>query len=250
MFQNYINWRKEEGVDTILQTYDMTEYNAMREHYPHGYHGVDKQMRPVYIERIGIMDVPKTFELSTPERLVKHYIQSYEVHMKLRFPSCSAVAGRRIEQGLTILDMTGGGVTTANKQVYGLVKLAAKVGSDYYPEIMGNTYVINAPMMFTAVWAVVKGMIDEKTRKKIQIVGGSFKKTLLEHIDDENIPSFLGGKCECKEHGGCMVSNIGPWNDYEIVAPKGVKKREKFHPDVNGRPIFYGPDGEPMLAVT
>ena len=50
------------------------------------------------------------------------------------------VANQRIERGLTIMDMTGGGVGTANKQVYGLVKLAAKVGSDYYPEIMGNLF--------------------------------------------------------------------------------------------------------------
>ena len=46
-----------------------------------------------------------------------------------------------------------------------------------------------------------------------------------------------------------MLSNIGPWNEFEIVAPKGVKKREKFHPDVNGRPIYFGPDGLPRLAV-
>jgi len=46
-----------------------------------------------------------------------------------------------------------------------------------------------------------------------------------------------------------MRSNIGPWNDFEIVEPRGVKKRAKFHPDVNGRPIFFGPDGNPMLTV-
>lgn len=169
--------------------------------------------------------------------------------MKLRFEACSQVAGKRVEQGMNILDMTGGGVTTANKQVLGLVKLASKVGSDYYPEIMGNTFIVNAPIVFSGIWSLVKGFIDEKTRKKIKIIGGGFKKTLLEFIPEESLPSFLGGKCECKEHGGCMLSNIGPWNDYEIVAPKGVKKREKFHADVNGRPIFFGPDGNPMLAV-
>jgi hypothetical protein len=84
------------------------------------------------------------------------------------------VANQRIERGLTIMDMTGGGVGTANKQVYGLVKLAAKVGSDYYPEIMGNLYIVNAPFLFAGIWTVIKSFIDEKTRAKIKIIGGGF----------------------------------------------------------------------------
>ena len=185
MFTNYINWRKEQDVDEILDTFDFTEMDAVREVYPHGYHGVDKHGRPVYIERLGVLNVTRLFEISTPERMVRHYMQSYEVLMKLRFPACSAVAGKRIEQGLTILDMTGGGVSTVNKQDLVLVKLASKVGSDYYPEIMGNTFIVNAPMLFSGVWSVVKSFIDEKTRNKIKIIGGSFKTTLLEYMPDE-----------------------------------------------------------------
>jgi hypothetical protein len=114
---------------------------------------------------------------------------------------------------------------------------------------MGNLLIVNAPIVFSGVWSVCKGFLDEKTRKKVRIVGYGFKAVLLEYIDDQDIPSFLGGKCECKEYGGCMKSNLGPWNDYEIAGPKTVRKREKFHPDVNGRCIFYGPDGTPILKV-
>jgi hypothetical protein len=35
-------------------------------------------------------------------------------------------------------------------------------------------YVVNAPMLFTGVWAMVKGFIDENTRKKINILGGNY----------------------------------------------------------------------------
>jgi len=94
--------------------------------------------------------------------------------MKLRFPACSAVAGKRIEQGLTILDLNNGSMKVLSSKVYGLIQLASKVGSDYYPEIMGNMFIVNAPMLFTGVWAMVKGFIDEKTRKKIKICGGKY----------------------------------------------------------------------------
>lgn len=43
-------------------------------------------------------------------------------------------------------------------------------------------YIVNAPFIFSAIWAIVRGFIDEKTRKKINIMGGKFKKTLLEAI--------------------------------------------------------------------
>ena len=66
----------------------------------------------------------------------------------------------------------------ANSQTYGLCKLASQVGSDYYPEIMGNLFVTNAPMTVTAIWAVVKGFLDEKTRGKIKILGSNFLPTI------------------------------------------------------------------------
>jgi hypothetical protein len=42
--------------------------------YPHGYHKIDKLGRPIYIERAGMLKVDKVFEISTEERLVKHFI--------------------------------------------------------------------------------------------------------------------------------------------------------------------------------
>lgn len=74
MFQNFVNWRKAQGVDEILETYDFKEFNEIQEVYPHGYHKTDKQGRPIYIERLGLLNVPRTFEISSPERMVRHYI--------------------------------------------------------------------------------------------------------------------------------------------------------------------------------
>lgn len=124
------------------------------------------------------------------------------------------------------MDLTGGSMGTVNKQVYGLIKLAAKVGSDYYPEIMGNLFIVNAPFLFSGVWAVCKGWLDEKTRNKIKIIGGGFVPVLKEFVDDETLPDFLGGKCTCADRGGnCMLSNKGPWEDYELVKPIGIRPK-------------------------
>jgi len=61
MFTNFINWRQSEGIDDIIETYDYPERAAVQQVYPHGHHGVDKLGRPVYIERLGILDVTRLF---------------------------------------------------------------------------------------------------------------------------------------------------------------------------------------------
>jgi hypothetical protein len=73
MFTNYINWRKENNVDTVLDDFEFTEKAQLMEIYPMGYHGLDKQGRPIYIERFGTLDVPKIFTITTEERMLKFY---------------------------------------------------------------------------------------------------------------------------------------------------------------------------------
>ena len=114
MWTNFINWRRDQEVDTVIDTYKYDERSAVQDAYPHGYHGVDNQCRPVYIERIGQLNVPRLFQVTTEERIVRHYVQEYEIMMKLRFPACSIVKGEKVLQGLTIFDMTGGSISTAS----------------------------------------------------------------------------------------------------------------------------------------
>ena len=108
--------------------------------------------------------------------------------------------------------MTGGGISTANKGTYEFAQMAAQVGSDYYPETLGNMFIVNAPMLFSGIWAVVKGFLDEKTRNKIKILGGNFLPTLEEYWDINDIPTFMGGNCVVEN----LSASHGPWDDYEI----------------------------------
>ena len=96
---------------------------------------------------------------------------------------------------------------------------------------MGATFVINAPMIFSAVWAIIKGFLDEKTRSKIIIKGTDYLETILEHVDKENLPKFLGGTCECE--GGCLKRQPGPWDDYELVGREIRLKSEEVKVEDN-----------------
>ena len=99
------------------------------------------------------------------------------------------------------------------------VMQAAAIGQDRYPESMGKFYIINAPYLFSTVWAFIKPWLDEVTVSKIDILGKDYRGKLLEQIPAENLPKDLGGTCVCE--GGCSLSDAGPWNKHK---PSEMKK--------------------------
>ena len=82
-------------------------------------------------------------------------------------------------------------------------------------------------MVFSALYAIIKGFLDERTRSKVRIIGSNYQPVLLENISAENLPAFLGGTCTCSHvEGGCLESNAGPWNDYVLVNKRIKHKQE------------------------
>lgn len=69
--------------------------------------------------------------------------------------------------------------------LYDLIKKGTKIMQDNYPENLGKMMVCNAPWAFTAVWAICKNFVDERTREKINIIGGGYKEKLLELVDED-----------------------------------------------------------------
>ncbi|KAF8350977.1 CRAL-TRIO domain-containing protein [Amanita rubescens] len=215
MLLNCEQWRKDFGVDDIVENFDFEEKEQVDKYYPQYYHRMDKEGRPVYIERLGQLDIKNLYAVTTPERQIKRLVFEYEKFLAERLPACSAARGHPVETSCTILDL--GGVSITNfYRVSDYVSKAASIGQDRYPETMGKFYIINAPWSFTAVWAVVKPWLDEVTVSKIQILRSDYTAELLKQIPAENLPKEFGGACTCK--GGCSLSDAGPWNLQETGA--------------------------------
>ncbi|CAA7045869.1 unnamed protein product [Microthlaspi erraticum] len=77
-------------------------------------------------------------------------------------------------------------------------------------------FIINAGSGFRLLWSTVKSFLDPKTTAKIHVLGNKYQSKLLEIIDSNELPEFLGGNCTCADKGGCMRSDKGPWNDPDI----------------------------------
>ncbi|XP_009586813.1 phosphatidylinositol/phosphatidylcholine transfer protein SFH12-like isoform X2 [Nicotiana tomentosiformis] len=211
MWTDMLQWRRDFGTDSIIKDFDFHERDEVLQNYPQGYHGTDKEGRPVYIERLGLMNVEKLLEVTTLDRYVKYHVQEFEKSIACRFPACTVAAERHIDRSVTILDVEGVRLRNFSKPVREVIMQLQKIDNDFYPETLGEMFVINAGPGFRLIWNILKPFLDPETTSKIHVLGNNYKGKLLEIINECELPDFLGGSCTCENDGGCLRSDKGPW---------------------------------------
>ncbi|TKY49898.1 Phosphatidylinositol/phosphatidylcholine transfer protein SFH13 [Spatholobus suberectus] len=218
MWEEMLTWRKEYGTDTILEDFEFGELEEVLQYYPQGYHGIDKEGRPVYIERLGKAHPSRLMRITTIDRYLKYHVQEFERTLQEKFPACSIAAKRQISSTTTILDVQGLGMKNFTRTAANILSAMTKIDSSYYPETLHQMYVVNAGSGFkTMLWPAAQKFLDSKTIAKIQILEPKSLYKLLEVIESSQLPDFLGGSCTCAAEGGCLRSNKGPWNDPDIM---------------------------------
>uniref|UniRef100_A0A1J3IVA7 Random slug protein 5 n=1 Tax=Noccaea caerulescens TaxID=107243 RepID=A0A1J3IVA7_NOCCA len=96
------------------------------------------------------------------------------------------------EKFVTVGDLQGWGYS--NCDIRGYIA-ALSILQDCYPERLGKMYIVHAPYIFMTAWKVIYPFIDNNTKKKIVFVENKkLTPTLLQDIDETQLPDIYGGK--------------------------------------------------------
>uniref|UniRef100_A0A667XF01 SEC14 like lipid binding 1 n=1 Tax=Myripristis murdjan TaxID=586833 RepID=A0A667XF01_9TELE len=200
-----LTWRKQHQVDYLLETW--TSPQVLHDYYTGGWHHHDRDGRPLYILRLGQMDTKGLVRALGEESLLRHVLSINEEGLR-RCEENTKVFGRPISCWTCLVDLEGLNMRHLWRPgVKALLRIIEVVEANY-PETLGRLLILRAPRVFPVLWTLVSPFIDENTRKKFLIYAGNDYQGpggLVDYIDKEIIPDFLGGECMCEVPEGGLV---------------------------------------------
>lgn len=68
--------------------------------------------------------------------------------------------------------------------------------AEHYVELIHSFVLVNVPGFISAIWTLAKPLLPERTKNKVKILGGHWKKEVLELADPEALPAFWNSEGE------------------------------------------------------
>ncbi|XP_030029822.2 protein real-time isoform X1 [Manduca sexta] len=205
MLSQSLLWRKKHQVDRILSEYETPD--VVKQYFPGGWHHHDKDGRPLYILRLGQMDVKGLLKSIGEDGLLKLTLHVCEEGLKL-LEEATRSEERAVQAWSLLVDLDGLNMRHLWRPgVRALLRIIQIVEANY-PETMGRVLIVRAPRVFPILWTIVSTFIDENTRSKFLFYGGKDYLQpggLLDYIPKDLIPDFLGGPCKSFVHEGGLV---------------------------------------------
>ncbi|KAH1200567.1 Phosphatidylinositol/phosphatidylcholine transfer protein SFH9 [Glycine max] len=177
MLVDCLNWRVQNEIDNILSKPIVPAdlYRAVRDSQLIGLSGYSREGLPVFAIGVGL----STFDKASVHYYVQSHIQINEYRERIVLPSASEKQGRPITTCIKVLDMTGLKLSALNQ-----IK-------------------------------VVKPLLQERTRRKIQVLPGCGRDELLTIMDYSSLPHF----CRREGSGSSRHSESGSENCYSLDHP-------------------------------
>ncbi|XP_058762563.1 SEC14 cytosolic factor-like [Vicia villosa] len=185
MLIDCLHWRVENEIDKVLAKPIPTDlYRAVRDSQLIGMSGYTKEGLPVIAVGVGL----STYDKASDKYYIQSHIQVNEYRDRVILPTATKKYGRYSGTCVKVLDMTGLRFSALNQ--LRLLTAISTIDDLNYPEKTDTYYIVNAPYVFSACWKVVKPLLQERTRKKIQVLQGCGKDELLKVMDYGSLPHF------------------------------------------------------------
>lgn len=199
--QKVLEWRDHVGADEKLLCRRFPKHAAFHAAWPSLAGGEDVWGHPLWVEQIAALKlknlVEPHFSISELLMLRAQILETLQ-REKLRV---SEELGHRVYKHIYIMDLKNLEVGMfSDSQIRAILKGLISSSSEYYTETCWKMYLVNSPITFRAVWAVVKAWIDPDTVAKIAILGGP--KAYLPELQSAGVPLEAVPRCLGGRHPG------------------------------------------------
>ncbi|KAL0102728.1 hypothetical protein PUN28_018200 [Cardiocondyla obscurior] len=227
MLTQSLHWRKKHQIDKLLDEYEIPQ--VVKDYFPGGWHHFDKDGRPLYILRLGQMDVKGLLKSIGEDELLLLALHICEEGLHL-MEEATTVWDHPVSQWTLLIDLEGLNMRHLWRPgIKALLRIIEIVEANY-PETMGRVLIMRAPRCFPILWTLISTFINENTRKKfIFYCGTDYQEQggLSEYINQEFIPDFLGGSSETY----VMEGGVVPKNLYrmDLEGTSGEHEHSLYH---------------------
>ncbi|GIY89633.1 SEC14-like protein 2 [Caerostris darwini] len=192
MLRGHIAFRKSLDMDNIFTNYTPPE--VIVKHIPTSVLGFDKEGCIVRYTDCGQTDLLGLWKCVTKKDLLKYFCLIVERIIQTMREQ-SKKHGKMLTKSVEIFDFQKFKLSTAThyKTILYFTHYL-KIYTDNYPELLKYALVINTPLYFGHCWSMFKTVIPAVVIQKIRFDDkGVQLKQLLEDIDADVLPAFLGG---------------------------------------------------------
>ncbi|XP_011095896.1 phosphatidylinositol/phosphatidylcholine transfer protein SFH2 [Sesamum indicum] len=191
MLVDCLNWRIQNDIDDMLAKpiVPIELYRGIRDSQLIGLSGYTNEGLPVFAVGVGL----STFDRASVHYYVQSHIQINEYRDRVILPAATKKYGRHVSKCIKILDMTGLKLSALNQ--IKLMTIISSIDDLNYPEKTLTYYIVNAPYVFSACWKVVKPLLQERTRRKINVLSGCGQDDLLKIMNYSSLPHFCRKRC-------------------------------------------------------
>jgi len=204
MYRASHTWRRQKGVDRLIRWKPPV---VLRNFYPGGFAGFDRDGSPVWIIPFGGADMKGILACVSIEEFLDFTLKIVECSMSLMRKK-SQSSGKPVTQHVFIFDLDGFSLITATHgPTIEILQRLISVYEANYPETLKAAYVLNASSIFQIIFKIVKSTVQQKTLGKIQVFGtGGWKEPLLRSVPADILPAQWGGTKDGE--GICMGGEV------------------------------------------
>lgn len=198
MLLQHLDLRASLKLDTLanmsLGEVSGCDERVMNYWFPHWHDCVDRHGRPVGWAKLGAFEFVAVSKQVPPERLTLFHMWQREC-MCRRLRKASAVSNEKFDWFTLIIDMKHWRTGLMSRAALAFAEELMALDTELFSQRVGVVYIINAPYLFSACWAVLSPFMSKRTLDKMQLFSSesAWRPVLLKAIDKSELPVEYGG---------------------------------------------------------